>query len=168
MVLSTNTNKKNCLVTLNGEDVCFPHLVDHKRLCIPHVAVDPLLHCSGCLLSSYHVTVCRLYELVSARGDSGENGDEGSLEEGVARGEEARVDCLSALVPVLSVTPTLQHMAQSGQLAPYPLKIVQRLKKTIPYFCGYNFCVTVTHTHTYIRNCIKKLLLLMYMYQDYV
>ena len=115
----------------------------------------PLLRCSGCLLSSYHVTVCRLYELVSARGDSGENGDEGSLEEGVARGEEARVDCLSALVPVLSVTPTLQHMAQSGQLTPYPLKIVQRLKKTIPSFCGYNFCCVAcnrhTHTHTHIH-----------------
>ena len=86
---------------------------------MPHVV--PYCTVSGCLLSSYRVTVCRLYELVSASGDSGENGDEGSLEVGVTGGDEARVDCLSALVPVLSVHPTLQHTAQSGQLAPYPL-----------------------------------------------
>jgi hypothetical protein len=58
--------------------------------------------------------LARLYELVSASGDSGENGDEGSLEVGVTGGDEARVDCLSALVPVLSVHPTLQHTAQSA------------------------------------------------------
>ena len=52
--------------------------------------------------------------------NSGETGDKGTgeEEEGVTRegGEEVRVDCLSALVPLLSAHPSLHHMAHSGQL----------------------------------------------------
>ena len=95
--------------------------------------------------------VCRLYGLVSVGENSGETGDKGSgeEEEGVTRegGEEVRVDCLSALVPLLSAHPSLHHMAHSGQWLYYggreihshfafPVSRFAFSVSSLPHFCG--------------------------------
>ena len=86
--------------------------------------------------------------------NSGETGDKesGEEEEGVTRegGEEVRVDCLSALVPLLSAHPSLHHMAHSGQLIQwlyyggrevhshfaFPFSRFAFSVSRLPHFCG--------------------------------